>query len=78
MRSPKVLEAMVVGLKPWAPAKYDVLAIDDEEAAWFAARLKGHQGVGHIGIARGKPEDLVPTMDRIRGPWEPPLTEDGY
>lgn len=69
MRSPKVLADMVEGLKKWAPARYDVVAIDADEAAWFAAYFKGKRGVGHIGVTLGKPEDLIPTMDRVRGPW---------
>lgn len=65
MRSAATLEAMVKGLIPYAPARYDVLALDDEEAAWFAAYLKGKRNVKHIGIARGKPGDELPH----RTPW---------
>ncbi len=70
MRPARELEAMVTAAIAMSggEAPTDLLAVDDAEAAWLAARLKGRHGVKPIGILRGTPADLIPAMDRARGP----------
>jgi hypothetical protein len=90
VRSPKVLEKMVDGLKNMT---VDLLALDTEEEAWFKARIKGRHGMSGVGIHRGEPGDelplrgLFPDMgDSIpvnpgiskKKPQPSNLTEDGY
>jgi hypothetical protein len=73
MRPERELEAQVVAAKELG-CPVDLIAIDQAEADWFAARLKGRHGVKDIGIKLGSPEDLVPMMDRVRGPgFEPAM-----
>jgi hypothetical protein len=71
MRSTKELEFIAAnalkisgGLAP-----FSLMCLDDAEEAWFAARVKGRHGAKAISFVRGKPEDLIPIMDRVRGPW---------
>lgn len=77
MRPVKDLEAMVVGLKAWAPAPYEVLALDLGEFVWFTDRLKGHQGVKHISIRKGQPGDERPIAVNTTGAVHNPSPSPG-
>lgn len=67
MRPARELEKMVAGIPAvfGADCPVDLLALDDAEAAWFAARLKGRHGVKHVGVKRGRPGDELSLAERI-------------
>jgi hypothetical protein len=69
MRTAREIDGLIEGLKPWAPALYDILATSDEEAELIRSRLHGRHGVKHIGIAMGTPDDLKPLGDRLGVSW---------
>jgi len=57
MRSLAELELMVTaaiatsnGAVPASPCRVDLIARDQEEADWFAARLKGRRNVKAVGV----------------------------